>query len=249
MTSSKFLSEAQKCETRDARDQHKQTKAHKKIQRKKKEDTDKFRLPGIKPKSPAERQVAMARSKAQIESLESLALRCVEKGNLETAKEIYDEAYDSHGHHYQFFINRGVVRYKLEEFVEAEEIFESGTQLKEKNPYTHYMLGVCRYENGKDELAKKSLKEAIALQPDYPDAHVYLGNIAHVQGNNTRAKEHYQKAVRLNPEDSKAWYNLSYIHHKRGNNKEAIIAYNQALKAGLAPILDYEKKIGIRKAR
>ncbi len=209
-----------------------------------KQDTDKFRLPGVKLKSPAERQAAQVRTYAQIESLESLALRCVEKGNLVTAKEIYDEAYDAHGEHYPFFINRGVVRFNLDEFEDAEEIFSSGTQLKENSPYTHYMLGVCRYENQKDELAKKSLEQAIKLRPDYTDAYVYLGNIAFAQSNMSKAVQHYKKAVRINPEDSKAWFNLSYTYYEMGDKKEAIKAYKDALRAGLAPMLDYEKKIG-----
>jgi len=193
-----------------------------------KQDTDKFRLPGVKPKSPAQRQAAIARTNSQIQSLESLALRFVEKDQLETAKEIYDEAYDAHGEHYPFFINRGVVRYNLNEFSDAEEIFESGTQLKENSPYTHYMLGVCRYENQKDEQAKKSLQQAIKLKPDYVDAYLYLGAISYSQGDLPKAQEHYQKAVRI-------------------NQKSAIKTYNNALKSGLAPILEYEKQIGINK--
>jgi len=216
---------------------------------KKKQDTANFSLPGVKLKSPAERKAAMVRADAQIESLESLALGCVERGNLETAKVIYDEAYNAHGQHYPFFINRGVVRFNLNEFEDAEEIFESGTQLKEKSPYTHYMLGVCRYENQKDELAKKSLQQAINLRPDYTDAYMYLGNISYAQGNLNKAKDCYAKAVRINPEDSKAQYNLSYIHFEMGNKKQAVKFYNEALKAGLAPMLDYEKKIGINKAQ
>lgn len=214
-----------------------------------KRDTASFNLPGVKLKTPAQRQAALVRSNTQIESLESLAIRCVEKGNLETAKEIYDEAYNAHGEYYPFFINRGVVRFNLNEFEDAEEIFSSGTQLKENSPYTHYMLGVCRYENQKDELAKKSLQQAIALRPDYTDAYQYLGNISFAQGNLQKALQHYQKAVRINPEEPKAQYNLSYILLEMGNKKAAIKAYNDALRAGLPPMLDYEQKLDIKKAQ
>lgn len=210
--------------------------------------TDRFTIASGGAKSPEARQAAKIRSQNQIESLESLARRCVEKGSLQTAKDIFDEAYDAHGHHYPFFINRGVVRAQMGEFVEAKEIFESGSQLKENNAYTHFMLGYCRFKTNDDILAKKSLEAAIHLRPDYIDPYIYLGLISHAGGNDTKAKDYLTKAVRIDPEHKEAQFNLSQIHNVLGEKEEAIEAYNNALRAGLPPNFDYEKKLGIKKA-
>ena len=209
-------------------------------------DTDRFTI-ASGATTTEEREIAKTRSKNQIESLESLARRCVEKGSLETAKDIFDEAYDAHGHHYPFFINRGVVRAQLGEFIEAEEIFESGSQLKEKNAYTHFMLGYCRFKNNDDVMAKKSLEAAIHIRPDYTDAYIYLGLISHAGGNDSQAKDYLTKAVRIDPEHKEAWFNLSQIHYVQGELKEAQEAYNNALRAGLPPNFEYEKKIELKK--
>lgn len=212
---------------------------------KEREDTDRLLFNSGSMSSEA-REIAKIRSKNQIESLESLARRCVEKGSLETAKDIFDEAYDAHGHHYPFFINRGVVRAQLGEFIEAEEIFESGSQLKENNAYTHFMLGYCRFKNSDDIMARKSFETAIHIRPDYTDAYIYLGLISHSGGNNRKAKEYLTKAVRIEPEHKEAQFNLSQIHYVLGELDEAQEAYNNALRAGLPPNFEYEKKIRLQ---
>ncbi len=215
---------------------------------KEKEDTDRFTI-ASGTRSAEVRQIAKTKSKNQIEALESIARKCIEKGNLKTAKDIFDQAYDDHGHHYPFFINRGVVRAQLGEFMEAEEIFESGSQLKEKNAYTHFMLGYCRFKNNNDVMAKKSLEAAIHIRPDYVDAYIYLGLIAHANGDDSKAKEHLKKATRIDPEHKEAQFNLSQIHYMLGEKTKAQEAYNNALRAGLPPNFEYEKKIGIDKAQ
>ena len=212
---------------------------------KEQEDTDRFTIKGST--SPEARQAAKVRSRNQIESLESLAKLFVEKGSLQTAKDIFDGAYDAHGHHYPFFINRGVVRVQMEEFAEAEEIFESGAQLRENNAYTHFMLGYCRFKTNNDVMAKKSLEAAVHIRPDYIEPYIYLGLIAHADGNNSKAKDYLTKAVRIDPEHKEAQFNLSTIHYILGDKAQAREAYNNALRAGLPPNFEYEKKIGIKK--
>ena len=214
-----------------------------------KADTDKFRLPNSGPRTESERQLALSKAQFQVDAIESLAHLCIDKGSLVTAMEIYDNAYDTHGYHFPFFINRGVVRLKLNRYDEAEEIFESASQLKENSPYTHFMLGVCRFKNGKPELARKSLETAVHLRPDYAKAYIYLGNVTSSQGNNEKAKDYLEKAVRINPEDATAQFNLSYVHYLLGDKKAAKTVYYEALRQGLAPNLDFEKKLGIKKAQ
>ncbi len=210
-------------------------------------DTDKFIISSGS-SSPEARESAKMRSQNQIESVESLAKRCLEKGNLQTAKDIYDEAYDAHGHHYPFFISRGVVRVQLGEFDEAKEIFESGTQLKENNAYTHFMLGYCRFKINDDEMAVKSLERAVHIRPDYIDPYIYLALLAHSSGDDAKAKDYLTKAVSIDPEHKEAQFNLSQTLNILGEQAEAVKAYENALRAGLAPNFEYEKELGIKKS-
>ena len=213
-----------------------------------KRDTDSFVLSNSGNMTSEQRRRKIDRSNAQVESLSSVAKRCIEKGSLLTAKELYDEAYADHGYHYPFLVNRGVVRVQLNEYEEALEIFEHSSQLKEKNAYSHFMLGYCRFKLGMDDLAKKSFDTAIRIRPDHIDSHLYHGLIAYSQSNYKEAKGYFESAVRLNPDHREAQINLSQVYFALKQKTKATEAYNAALKAGLTPNFDYEKRLGINKS-
>jgi Tfp pilus assembly protein PilF/chromosome segregation ATPase len=193
------------------------------------------------------REIAQAKADEKISTYHSIAQRWIEKDNLEVAKELYDEAYDSIPD-YSFLVNRGVVRLKLEEFEDAEGIFELGTTQRPRSPYTHFMLGMSRYYLQNDDLAAKSMDRAIDLQPDYKEAFLYRGFIEYRNGRNQNALEFITNAIQLDPEYEEAHFNLAVLHNLMGDNKKAKKAYNDALRAGLAPNLEFERKIGINKA-
>lgn len=214
-----------------------------------KRDTDSFVLSNSGNMTAEQRRIKLERSDAQVDSLSSLAKRCIERGSLQTAKEIYDEAYADHGYHYPFLVNRGVVRVQLNEYEEALEIFEHSSQLKERNAYSHFMLGYCRFKLGMDDLAKKSFDEAIRIRPDHIDSYLYHGLIAYSQSNYKGAQEYFENAVRLNPDHREAQFNLSQVYFAMKQKTKAKEAYNSALRAGLTPNFAYEKRLGINKSQ
>ncbi|MFC5049417.1 tetratricopeptide repeat protein [Rubritalea spongiae] len=193
-------------------------------------------------------QIAQAKADERISTYHSIAKRWIEKDNLPVAKELYDEAYDSIPD-YSFLVNRGVVRLKLGEYQEAEEIFELGATQRPRNPYTHFMLGMSRYYQQNDDLAAKSIDRAIDLKPDHKEAFLYRSIIEARNGRNQNALEFLTNAIELDPEYEEAYFNLAVLHKMMGNNTKAQKAYNDALKAGLAPNLEFEREIGINKAR
>ncbi|WP_018969289.1 tetratricopeptide repeat protein [Rubritalea marina] len=191
-----------------------------------------------------DQQIAKAKADERISTFHTIATKLVSKGQLEFAQDIYDEAYDSIPD-FSFLVNRGVIRMRLQNYNEAEEIFELSTSQRPRNPYSHFMLGMTRFHLEDDDLASKSIEQAITLKPDYKEAILYRGII---EGRNHRyqsAIEHFNNAIELDPNFEAAHFNLSIIYNMMGNNKQAIKAYNNALRAGLAPNQNFEKKIGI----
>lgn len=194
------------------------------------------------------REIAQAKADEKISTYHSIAQRWIEKDNLEVAQELYDEAYDTIPD-YSFLINRGVVRLKREKFEEAAEIFELGTTQRPRSPYTHFMLGMSRYFMENDDLAAKSIDRAIDLQPDHKEAFLYRSIIEFRNDRKQNALEFITNAIQLDPEYEEAHFNLAVMHNEMGNKAKAKKAYNDALKAGLAPNVEFERKIGITKIK
>ena len=203
--------------------------------------------------SPLGRASRQSRDRAQeianekINTYHAIARRLVEKNNLGFAKDIYDEAYDAIPD-YSFLINRGVIRMRLGEIEDAEIIFELGTSQRPRSPYTHFMLGMSRFQQNNDDLAAKSIDRAIDLKPDYIEAFLYRGIIEARNARYNKALDFLQSAVELDPEYEAGYYNIALVHNLKGDKKKAREAYNNALRAGLAPDLEFERKIGIKKA-
>ncbi len=194
-----------------------------------------------------EQEIAQAEANIKINTYHTIARRLVEKNNLTFAKDIYDEAYDAIPD-YSFLINRGVIRMRLQEFEDAESIFELGTAQRPRSPYTHFMLGMSRFHQNNDDLASKSIDKAIDLRPDYKEALLYRGII---EGRNKRYQKalvHFEDAIELDPEYEAALFNVAKLHSLMGNKQKAISAYNNALRAGLSPNLEFERSLGINKA-
>lgn len=193
------------------------------------------------------RDIAQQIAKEKIGTYHAIAKRLVEKNNLVFAKDIYDEAYDAIPD-YSFLINRGVIRMRLDEIEDAEAIFELGTSQRPLSPYTHFMLGMSRFKQNNDDLAAKSIDRAIDLKPDYKEALLYRGIIEAQNARYTKALDLFQNAVEIDPEYGAAYYNIAQVHSLKGDKKKAREVYNNGLRAGLAPDLDFEHKIGINKA-
>lgn len=218
------------------------------------DSTDTFVNPLTKYADEATRDVAQQKLEEKKSTYHSMAKRFIEKGRLEIAKDIYDEAYDT-TYDFNFLVNRGVIRLRLgdetgdpELYQEAARIFETGVTTRSGSPYTHFMLGMARYRLQENDLAAKSLEHAIDLKPDYPMAYLYLGIIAANSNQLQKAEENFDNAIRLNPEFHDAHYNMSVLYLLKGDIKEARRYYNDALRSGHPINPEHERKLGINKA-
>ncbi len=192
-----------------------------------------------------DRLTAQARLDSQLTSYQDLAKRFLERGNYDSAKDVFDQALELHPGDYSTLMNCGVVRYAMNEFEQASEFFQEGITMRENNAYTHYMLGSCQYHTRQDELAAKSFERAISIQPDYANAHLHLGIVRGIGGRHEQAIESFQTAIHLDPDLEQAYYNLSIAFHSQGESDQAKHAYLAALKKGFAPNPAHEAKIGL----
>ena len=115
-------------------------------------------------------------------------------------------------------------------------------QLDERNPYSHYAVGVSHAFAGRFETAIRAGQRAIALSPSYALGHFVLGAAYLLAGRSNEAIEPIERALRLSPFDpqSFSWFELLALayyfsgHPDKGleDAKRAI-----ALRPGWTPAL------------
>ena len=83
-------------------------------------------------------------------------------------------------------------------------------QLDERNPYSHYAVGVSHAFAGRFETAIRAGQRAIALSPSYALGHFVLGAAYLLAGRAKDAIEPIERALRLSPFDpqSFSWFEL-----------------------------------------
>ncbi|MEE3176883.1 MAG: tetratricopeptide repeat protein, partial [Verrucomicrobiota bacterium] len=108
--------------------------------------------------------------------------------------------------------NLGIVKMRLGENQEAEQLFNKAAQIEPENGYSHFILGVYYYRIGLDDLAIKSIDEGLKMSPENAKAHHYLGAICIKQGLRERAIKEFENVITIDPSFGDAYYNLAYLY-------------------------------------
>ena len=108
--------------------------------------------------------------------------------------------------------NLGIVKMRLGENQEAEQLFKKAAQIEPENGYSHFILGVYYYRIGLDDLAIKSIDEGLKMSPENAKAHHYLGAICIKQGLRERAIKEFENVITIDPSFGDAYYNLAYLY-------------------------------------
>ena len=108
--------------------------------------------------------------------------------------------------------NLGIVKMRLGENQEAEQLFKKAAQIEPENGYSYFILGVYYYRIGLDDLAIKSIDEGLKMSPENAKAHHYLGAICIKQGLRERAIKEFENVITIDPSFGDAYYNLAYLY-------------------------------------
>jgi len=155
-----------------------------------------------------------------------------EKGELEVAIGMYEEAISKNPEHPQAYNNLGVVHLSSGKTDEASEILHEALKKKPAHPDTHYNLGLTHAARNELKDAEEHYLKAHEHFPEDsdPDVHNNLGITLARQGKLQEAVVHFREAVSINNDDSFAHNNLGITLARLGENRKAIIHFQHALR-------------------
>ena len=159
--------------------------------------------------------------------LDALALQ--EKGELERAASLYQEALALAPERPSVMNNLATVFIGLERFAEARVLCE---RLLERDPADEVVLlnlGSCQIKLGSAAEALNSFEKALRLKPGYAEAHYNRGNALLELKRLEEALVSYDHALAIRPDHAEALYNRGNALLGLGRLEEAIASYDRAL--------------------
>ena len=152
------------------------------------------------------------------------------EGNIEKAKNNYQQLINQGCNDYRVFSNYGVILRGLGKLEEAELSYRKAIEIKPDFPQAHSNLGALFNDLGKLEEAELSYRKAIEIKPDYAEAHSNLAGLLNDQGKLKEAELSYRKAIEIRPDYVKAHSNLGSILNVLGKLKEAELSCRKAIE-------------------
>ena len=123
-------------------------------------------------------------------------------GNLQKAKENYEEALRIDNFFYPAKVNLAIVYNKLKENRKAETLLKEVIKNHPELPDTYYSLGLLEAEMGNYEASAKYLKTASEKMPDRPRIYLNLAKVLQYLKQIPNAEKAFQKAYQLAPHEA-----------------------------------------------
>ena len=147
---------------------------------------------------------------------------------------IYDENFEEYSKYKNnYFIaynNRGVSKYKLEQYRESIKDYDRAIKLNPNYSEAYNNRGVSKAKLRLYEEAIKDFDKAIELNPNNSEAYNNRGISKADLGYNREAIKDYNRAIKLNINYSEAYNNRGNVKADLGYNREAIKDYDKAIK-------------------
>lgn len=158
------------------------------------------------------------------------ALALLRGGQLEVARELYEEILRTDPRDAEAWCALGVVHGMQERFDEAVRCAERALALRPDYAEAYSNLSAAHEALGRYREAEAAARRALIILPDYADAHYNLGNALKGLKRFDEAIAHYEQALRVRSADAEAWLNLSRCHVARKSLPQAEACYREALK-------------------
>jgi tetratricopeptide (TPR) repeat protein len=132
-------------------------------------------------------------------------------------------------------VDAGVQLANLGRFNEAADKFVQALALDSSLSEAHYLLGLCRQQDGRTDAALQSFRAALKLNPNYPQAQA---RVCELEAVFARAKETgydvaltaCRRAIQLDPRDPEPHFHAGRVQATLGNHAAAIAEFNTVLK-------------------
>ncbi len=153
----------------------------------------------------------MSKSNILVRSKLKKAQALIEQGNLDEAKKLCTNIYNSNKSNDTIGLELAVIHRKLGEFSETEKISKNIITRSPDNASAHHIYGSALQCLGDMENAINEYKLAIKIDPKLSQSHYFLGNIYQLTGQPELAAECFNKAIELKPDFYEALNNLGAI--------------------------------------
>jgi FKBP-type peptidyl-prolyl cis-trans isomerase 2/lipoprotein NlpI len=150
-----------------------------------------------------------------------------DKGQLDEAIPLYQQAIKLNPKHSGAFYNLGVVFQKLGQIDKAIVYYEIAIGLTQNLIEAHHNLGIAYKDKGQFDEAIICFQRVLQLQPDHANAYYNLGNTLVAKGQFTEAMQCYRKAVEINPGHADAHWSIGLIHLRLGHFDDGWKAYEK----------------------
>lgn len=175
-------------------------------------------------------QDTVAKAPSNPRALSSLAVAYRDRGELDRAVTLLQEATRANPGFHHGFGQLGVALLDRGDLEPALEAFQRAHALDPADAQDTYHLGVVYQKLGRTEDAIQAYKDTIRLKPDDAEAHNNLGALYQEKGRWDDALTEYQTAARIDPTLPQAHYGMGRVFEHQGRPEDAIRAYQSAIQ-------------------
>jgi tetratricopeptide (TPR) repeat protein len=166
----------------------------------------------------------------QAETLCNQAREARQKGRLEEAAGLFDQALKADASSIPAWEGRGYVAFAMKDLARAIECFKKVSMLDVRRPQPMINLGAVYNKQGAFNDAVKALRQAISRDRKSAEAYYNLG-IAHRGLNQlSLAVSAYKEAIKANDQMHEAHQNLANVFVEMNNMSQAKVHYQKALE-------------------
>jgi len=156
--------------------------------------------------------------------------RDIERGELESAKDLVTSYLKTHPNSWQAHYQLGYVLFRLHDIHGSIATLAKSLELNIRNAEAHKVLGLDFTIIDRYDLAEVEFKQAVSSEPDSAEIHYFLGRVYYTSGNYPLARKEFETAVRLNPTYMKAYANLGLALEGLEENSAALDNYMKAIQ-------------------
>lgn len=171
--------------------------------------------------------------KTDLQSKFQKAVQVHMKGQVDTAKLLYQDLLRFYPNHVPSLNNLGAILLESGDHGAAAEYFKQVIQHNPKNGDAWNNLGVIQKEVGSLRVAKNHFEKALKYIPEDDEVHSNLGAVLKALGEPDQAEIRHRNALELNPGNANAHNNLALVLKEKNRLQEAVIHFRKAL--GLNP--------------
>ena len=153
-----------------------------------------------------------------------------QKGNIQTALDIYNKILEVNPDHVYTLNNLAIIHKENGETQKAINCYERAIEIDPNYADAHNNLGVIFKQLGQNQKAKSNLEKAIKINSNYKEAHNNLGAVLTQLGETQKAINCYEKAIEIDPNCADAHNNLGAVFQELGKYPKAINCFEKAIK-------------------